>query len=138
LHEVIFLYHCRRFLLPDGLPDDGDDDDGLASGSLLVLPDADVDLSLHGHASSTAPPDADDDDPVVVVKDALVLGEVSLSLPGGQSGGSPGSDSVVVCWCSLEHERKKKMMMLLVEPWLEWLEKIMISCHPAGSCHSCR
>ena len=53
LHEVIFLYIFRRFLLPDGLPDD----DSLASGSLLGLPDVvDVDLSLHGHAPATAPP----------------------------------------------------------------------------------
>ena len=45
-------------MLPDGLPDDDVDDDGLASGSLLVLPDAgDVDLSPHGHAPSPAPPD---------------------------------------------------------------------------------
>ena len=28
-------------------------------------------------------------------------------------------------------------MMMLVEPWLEWLEMMMISCHLAGSCHYC-
>ena len=44
-------------MLPDGLPDDDVDDDDLASGSLLVLPDAgDVDLSPQGHAPSPAPP----------------------------------------------------------------------------------
>ena len=62
--------------------------------------------------SATGVAEEDDDDPVAVVEDAPVLDEVSLSLPGGQSGGSPGSDSV--CLCSLEQERKKKMMMLLV------------------------
>ena len=51
------LYISRRFLLPDSLPDDGVDDDSLASGSLLGLPDVvDVDLSLHGHVPATAPP----------------------------------------------------------------------------------
>ena len=44
-------------MLPDGLPDDDVDDDDVASGSLLVLPDAgDVDLSSQGHAPSPAPP----------------------------------------------------------------------------------
>jgi hypothetical protein len=38
LHEVIFRYISWRFLLPDSLPDDGVDDDSLASGSLLGLP----------------------------------------------------------------------------------------------------
>jgi hypothetical protein len=64
----------------------------------------------------------EDDDLVADVEGAPLLDEVPLSLPDGQSGGSPGSDSVVVCRSSLEQERKKKMMML-VEPWLEWLER---------------
>ena len=45
----------------------------------------------------------EDDDLVADVEGAPLLDEVPLSLPDGQSGGSPGSDSVVVCLCSLEH-----------------------------------
>ena len=57
---------------------------------LMLLMSISPSMAMHlplNLLSATGVAEEDDDDPVAVVEDAPVLDEVSLSLPGGQSGG---------------------------------------------------